>query len=91
VFSPIYDMPFGKGRHWLQRGPLSYIVGGWQVAMIGTLQSGSPFGVSVLNGPTNLRATIPTAQFCGPTLWLARCYTLRRKALRRWACGGGTG
>jgi hypothetical protein len=54
AFSPIYDLPFGKGRHWLQRGPLSHLAGGWQIAMIGTLQSGSPFGVLVLNGPTNL-------------------------------------
>ena len=54
VLSPIYDLPFGKGRHWLKRGILSNIVGGWQVATIGTLQSGSPFGVTVLNGPTNL-------------------------------------
>lgn len=55
VFSPIYDLPFGKGRTWLKHGILSQIVGGWQVGMIGTLQSGSPFGVTVLNGPTNLR------------------------------------
>jgi hypothetical protein len=54
VFSPIYDLPFGKGRTWLKRGLLSQIVGGWQLGMIGTLQSGSPFGVTVLNGPTNL-------------------------------------
>jgi hypothetical protein len=54
VLSPIYDLPFGKGRHWLQHGILSQIVGGWQIAMIGTLQSGSPFGTTVLNGTTNL-------------------------------------
>lgn len=54
VLSPIYDLPFGRGRRWLQNGIASYIVGGWQLATIGTLQSGSPFGVTVLNGPTNL-------------------------------------
>ena len=54
VFSPIYDLPFGKGRQWLQRGILSQIIGGWQIAMIGTLQSGSPFGTTVLNGPLNI-------------------------------------
>jgi hypothetical protein len=54
VFSPIYDLPFGKGRRWLQQGILSQLAGGWQIAMIGTLQSGSPFGVTVLNGPLNI-------------------------------------
>jgi len=54
VLSPIYDLPIGKGRRWLQRGILSQIVGGWQIGMIGTLQSGSPFGTTVLNGPLNL-------------------------------------
>ena len=53
VVSPIYDLPFGKGRTWLQHGILSQIIGGWQVGAIGTMQTGSPFGSSVLNGPVN--------------------------------------
>ena len=54
VLSPIYELPFGKGRRWVNAGFLSHIVGGWQLAAIGTLQSGSPFGTTVLNGPLNL-------------------------------------
>lgn len=51
VVAPIYELPWGAGRKWLKSGLLSQIVGGWQVATIGTLQSGFPFGLDVLNGP----------------------------------------
>jgi hypothetical protein len=51
VLSPIADLPFGKGRKWLNRGGVvNALLGGWQVSAIGTLQSGFPFGVVVLNG-----------------------------------------
>src|SRR4029078_11364727 len=85
VFSPIYDLPFGKGRTWMKHGVLSQIVGGWQVGMIGTLQSGSPFGVTVLNGPTNLLGdnsdgTILRAHLVGGPL---------RYASTRGCAGGG--
>jgi len=51
VLSPIYQLPFGKGRRWLNYGGvLNGIFGGWQLSTIATLQSGGPFGVTVLNG-----------------------------------------
>lgn len=53
VLSPIFELPFGKNRKWLQSGLLGRIAGGWQLAGLATLQSGSPFGVTVLNGPLN--------------------------------------
>ncbi len=69
VFAPIFELPFGRGKKWLNvRGPLDWFFGGWQLSGIVTLQSGSPFGVTVVNGPrdilgddadgTNLRADI---------------------------------
>ena len=51
VLSPIVDLPLGKGRRWLNQGRvINGLFGGWQVSGIITLQSGSPFGVTVLNG-----------------------------------------
>lgn len=51
VLSPIYQLPFGKGRQWMNRGGvLNGLFGGWQVCTIAMLQSGGPFGVTVLNG-----------------------------------------
>lgn len=55
VVSPVFELPFGKGRKWMNRGgPLDWIAGGWQISGIVTLQSGSPFGVLVVNGPRDL-------------------------------------
>ena len=69
VFSPIFELPFGRGKKWMNvRGPFDWVLGGWQLSGILTMQSGSPFGVTVVNGPrdilgddadgTNLRADV---------------------------------
>lgn len=55
VVSPIVDLPFGKGRRWLnRRGVFDAVFGGWQISTLGTLRSGAPFGVTVLNGPRDI-------------------------------------
>jgi hypothetical protein len=57
VGSYIYQLPLGPGRQFLNKGPLSQILGGWEYSGIATLQSGFPFSVSlatsVTNGATN--------------------------------------
>jgi hypothetical protein len=51
VVAPVYELPVGKGRRFLnQEGVTDWILGGWQVSSVGKLQSGAPFGVTVLNG-----------------------------------------
>jgi hypothetical protein len=51
VLSPLWELPFGKGKHFLnQGGVLNQVVGGWQVSADGTYQSGSPFGPTVASG-----------------------------------------
>jgi hypothetical protein len=55
VVTPIIELPVGRGRKWLnQTGPLDWILGGWEVSTIATIQSGSPFGVTVVNGPRDI-------------------------------------
>src|SRR5262249_11341252 len=55
VVSPIVELPFGKGRRWMNRGGiLNAVFGGWQMSTLGTLQAGSPFGILVLNGPRDI-------------------------------------
>jgi hypothetical protein len=39
----IYELPFGEGRRWMNRGGfLNQVFGGWQIASIVSWQSGSP-------------------------------------------------
>ena len=42
TFNGIYDLPFGKGKYFARNAstPLNYLIGGWQVATIGTWNSG---------------------------------------------------
>jgi len=49
----VWDLPFGKSRRWANRGPLGYIVGGWQMSPIFTAQTGLPFTPGVAGNPAN--------------------------------------
>jgi len=53
----IYDLPFGKGRHFdISNTFGNAIFGGWQLNGILTLQSGLPFTVQVSGSPSNTSA-----------------------------------
>lgn len=50
VMSPIVRLPFGKGRAFLNKGgALDYLVGGWSISAVATIQSGFPIGVTQTN------------------------------------------
>jgi hypothetical protein len=40
VWTTVWELPFGKGRHWLKQGPLQHVVGGWQVSWVYQYQTG---------------------------------------------------
>ncbi len=42
----VYELPVGKGKTWVNSGPASYIVGGWQVNGIMSAYTGTPFTVT---------------------------------------------
>ena len=46
TFAPIVELPFGRGRKWLDSGVGSEVLGGWRLASIYTIQSGTPFGIT---------------------------------------------
>ncbi|HXX23528.1 MAG TPA: TonB-dependent receptor [Terriglobia bacterium] len=62
TFNAIYDLPFGRGKHFAGQVPksLNYLIGGWQLATIGTWNSGPWMGVStslVQTGPVRIPAS----------------------------------
>jgi hypothetical protein len=46
VASSVYELPWGRGRRWLNNGFAATLVGGWNLGGILTLQAGSPVGAT---------------------------------------------
>jgi hypothetical protein len=51
--SSVYELPFGAGKRYLSQHPLRHLVGNWAVSVVGLLQSGSPYTVTVQTNTTN--------------------------------------
>lgn len=45
-FAGDYELPFGKGHTYLNKGPAAWVLGGWRVASINVYDSGTPVGIS---------------------------------------------
>jgi hypothetical protein len=54
-WATVYDLPFGRGRRWLQKGPASWVLGDWQLNYIFQARSGAPFNLVVTGDLANLR------------------------------------
>jgi hypothetical protein len=54
----IYQLPFGRGRQYLQSGPAAWVLGGWQTNSIFSIRSGQPFSVLVNGDVANVGGTV---------------------------------
>ena len=54
TWSTVYALPFGKNRQWLQRGPISYVAGGWSLNYLFQVRSGQPYNLNVGGDPANI-------------------------------------
>jgi outer membrane receptor protein involved in Fe transport len=54
VASYIYELPFGKGRSYLNDGALAHVLGGWRISGLSNIRSGRPFTVSANGNSTAL-------------------------------------
>jgi hypothetical protein len=53
-----YELPFGKGRQWMNGGGIAnHIAGGWELTWTQTLQSGLPFTVGYAGSPNRYLPT----------------------------------
>ncbi len=74
VMSWVYELPFGRGRHFggSASGVVNFLLGGWQVNGITTFQTGTPLGLSASNtaglfNPTTRANNIgKSGKFSGP-------------------------
>ena len=64
TFTAVYQLPFGKGQHWLSHGVLSHILGNWGTNYAFLARSGQAFNPS-WGGASNICAS-PTATGCVP-------------------------
>jgi hypothetical protein len=49
----VFDLPFGKGKHWAQTGVASKVAGGWQISTVVTAHTGLPFTATASNSTLN--------------------------------------
>ncbi|HET6976059.1 MAG TPA: carboxypeptidase-like regulatory domain-containing protein [Pyrinomonadaceae bacterium] len=65
VASGTYELPFGKGKHFLnQPGVASAILGGWRLNAIATFESGAPFTVNDQTDRANIGQGPPQRPVC---------------------------
>ena len=65
VVSAVYELPFGRGKRFLQSGILNHIAGGWQTNTIVSFQTGSPL---VVRGANNFTGINWPDMVCDPTV-----------------------
>jgi hypothetical protein len=90
----IAELPFGKGKRWLQNGWSAKLAGGWQMTTVVTARTGLPFtptaSTSSLNSPfsTQFADCIGTPQELGAVYqWYAKSAFAVPAAGRFGTCG----
>lgn len=58
-WSTVYELPFGRGKNWLQSGPASWLLGNWQANYIFQARSGRPYNPQISGDLANLKGSAP--------------------------------
>jgi hypothetical protein len=71
VTTLVYDLPFGKGRRYLEHSNSveNAIVGGWQLSAINTMQGGTPFNITYTPAAANQVSPTLTQSWRGQNLY----------------------
>jgi hypothetical protein len=64
--SYIYELPFGKGKKYLQSGPAGAIIGGWQLNGVLQIATGAPIDFSASSAILNAPGNNNTLNWIGP-------------------------
>jgi len=60
-WATVYELPFGRGKKFLQSGPASWVLGNWQANYILQARSGAPYNLQISGDFANLRGSAPNA------------------------------
>ena len=63
-----YELPVGKGKPYLQNGPVSWILGNWSANAVVQLRSGAPFNMTVPGDVANIGNTLSWWSYARPNL-----------------------
>ena len=71
ITSLIYELPFGRGRRFMSQdnGFIDAALGGWQVSIINTMQSGTPFNITYSPAAGNSASPTISNSFRGANLY----------------------
>jgi hypothetical protein len=53
----IGELPFGRGKRWIQNGPAAKVLGGWQLSGVLSMYSGPPFSATASTASLNSQAS----------------------------------
>ena len=65
VASPVYELPFGKGKPFASQGVLAAIVGGWQLSSLIQWQTGNPLTATISGNYSNSGGTTDRPNLIG--------------------------
>ncbi|MCW5982265.1 MAG: carboxypeptidase regulatory-like domain-containing protein [Bryobacteraceae bacterium] len=64
----VYELPFGRNKHYLTTGPAAWILGGWQLNNILQWRSGQPYNLEVPGDVANVGNTVGWYNYARPNL-----------------------
>jgi hypothetical protein len=66
--SQFWELPFGKGKHMADSGPLAAILGGWEISQLWSFYTGAPFSVSSSGTSLNIPNSTQRADQVKPSV-----------------------
>ena len=71
VTTLVYDLPVGKGMHFLanSNGVVNAILGGWQISGVNTMQAGTPFNITYSPAGANAVSPMLSQNWRGMSLY----------------------
>jgi hypothetical protein len=80
VASTLYQLPFGKGRAYINHGVAGSVLGGWDFGMIWSVASGSP--IDIIDGQD--RSNIGASSMDRPNVVTGQSAQLSNRTVKQW-------